>query len=336
MSYRSQTLAKFSTANFALVNSTVPRGPRALSAMTILPADIRVFQRGWLSSNNVLCVSDETSALIDSGYGEHSTQTVALIEAELGERPLDLLLNTHLHSDHCGGNAAIQARYPAVHTHIPPGQRDAVLLWDELALTYQPTGQSCPRFGFDSVLTPGTTITLGDRSWQIHAASGHDPHSVILYEPDSSILISADALWETGFGVVFPEIEGDDAFDDVARSLDLIESLQPVLVIPGHGAPFTQVDGALLKARQRLAKFKADPLRHAIYAAKVLLKFRLLEVQSIERIELLRWIEQATYFSTLHQRYFPTIQFQAWIDLVTDELVKSEAAQVDGPLILNR
>ena len=40
------------------------------------------------------------------------------------ERPLDLLLNTHLHSDHCGGNAALQARHPGVRTLIPPGQAE--------------------------------------------------------------------------------------------------------------------------------------------------------------------------------------------------------------------
>jgi hypothetical protein len=33
------------------------------------------------------------------------------------------------------------------------------------------------------------------------------------------VLISADALWENGFGVVFPELEGDDAFAIVAATL---------------------------------------------------------------------------------------------------------------------
>jgi glyoxylase-like metal-dependent hydrolase (beta-lactamase superfamily II) len=47
--------------------------------------------------------------------------------------------------------------------------------------------------------------------------TGHDPHSVILFEPVSRVLISADALWERGFGVIFPELEGVEAFDEVAR-----------------------------------------------------------------------------------------------------------------------
>jgi len=52
------------------------------------------------------------------------------VDSALQGRPLDLLLNTHLHSDHCGGNAALQARYPALQTLIPPGHADYVRVWD--------------------------------------------------------------------------------------------------------------------------------------------------------------------------------------------------------------
>jgi glyoxylase-like metal-dependent hydrolase (beta-lactamase superfamily II) len=40
------------------------------------------------------------------------------------------------------------------------------------------------------------------------AAPGHDPHMVMLFNRERGILISADALWEHGFGAIFPEIEG--------------------------------------------------------------------------------------------------------------------------------
>ena len=149
------------------------------------------------------------------------------------------------------------------------------------ALTYTPTGQNCPRFGFTATLQPGTDIRLGDLLWQVHAAPGHDTHSVILFEPISRTLVSADALWERGFGVVFPELDGDGAFGEVGDTLDLIESLQPITVIPGHGAPFADVPGALAFARKRLDGFVALPAKHMQYAAKVLLKFKLLEAQHL-------------------------------------------------------
>jgi glyoxylase-like metal-dependent hydrolase (beta-lactamase superfamily II) len=301
-----------------------------------LPSDIVVLERGWLSSNNILLLGPADTAVVDSGYGTHSEQTVALVRSQLGQRPLDWLVNTHLHSDHCGGNAALQSAYRGLQTLIPPGHAEQVRLWDEVALTYAPTGQYCPRFQFDALLEPGTELRLGARVWQIHAAPGHDPHSVILFEPTLRVLISADTLWENGFGVVFPELEGREAFNEVALTLDLIESLRPRTVIPGHGAVFEDVTGALHRARQRLEKFVADPARHAMYAAKVLFKFRLLELQRVDVNELNRWAEQSSYLSSLHQTHAPEIEFVAWTDSLMQDLVRSGAARIEGTTLINQ
>ena len=292
-----------------------------------LPPDIVVLERGWLSSNNILLLGAGQTALVDSGYGTHAAQTLALVQAKLASRPLDLLVNTHLHSDHCGGNATLQAAYPALQTHIPPGLAPAVRAWDEEALSYTPTGQFCPRFSYQQLLTPGHTIHLGGRDWEIHAAPGHDPDSVILFQPELRILISADALWGNGFGVVFPEIEGTSAFHEVGQTLDLIESLRPSLVIPGHGPVLHDVQGALDYARQRLDLFTTDPVRHARYAAKVLLKFKLLELQQITLRDLRLWARATSYFSLLQSRHFAGVNFENWLDDLIQDLIRSGAAQ---------
>lgn len=303
---------------------------------TALPADIRVFERGWLSSNNILLLSQAGPALVDSGYATHADQTVALVEGALGAQALALLVNTHLHSDHCGGNALLQARYPGLRTMIPPGHAKQVRHWDANALSYVPTGQCCPRFQFDATLEADSTIRLGQRDWQIHAAPGHDPHSVILFEPELRLLISADALWENGFGVVFPEIEGAAAFADVAATLALIESLQPRLVIPGHGAVFEGVSQALAVARLRLSHFIADPRRHAQHAAKVLIKFKLLEKQCCDLRDFQQWIAETAYLSILHRTYFVHEDFRQWTDGLLRDLVRSGAARLDGQTVVNQ
>ena len=144
-----------------------------------LPPGVQVLERGWLSSNNVLFLGAQSTALVDSGYCAHADQTLALVVAALHGRPLDRLVNTHLHSDHCGGNAALQGRWPALQTLIPPGLAQQVAQWDPVALGYEPSGQRCPRFHHDALVLPGTEIELADRAWQVHAAPGHDPDSVI-------------------------------------------------------------------------------------------------------------------------------------------------------------
>jgi len=294
-----------------------------------------VLERGWLSSNNILIRGEAGTALVDSGYHTHAPQTLALVQSALQGRGLDLLLNTHLHSDHCGGNAALQAAYPKLRTLIPPGQAAFVRDWNPYALSYTPTGQDCPRFTFDAVLQPGTELRLGDLLWQIHAAPGHDTHSVILFEPHSRCLISADALWQRGFGVVFPELDGAAAFDEVAATLDVIAALRPSIVVPGHGAPFTDVAQAIGVARQRLASFVASPHKHIQYAAKVMLKFRLLEAQRITCADLLAWAHGTPYLTHLFAQQFGDAPFAQGLDALVSELVRSGAATTQGTDIFN-
>jgi glyoxylase-like metal-dependent hydrolase (beta-lactamase superfamily II) len=217
----------------------------------------------------------------------------------------------------------------------PPGLAPHVRPWDPHALTYAPTGQTCPPFGFDAVLLPGTDIQLGDTLWQVHAAPGHDPHSVILFEPAARMLVSADALWERGFGVVFPELEGVDAFAAVGQTIDLMESLAPAIVIPGHGPVFTGVAAAIRRARDRLDSFVRQPEKHIQYGAKVLLKFKLLEVQSIELAAFLAWAQATPYFALIHSTHFSAQQFAPWVEQLIGDLVRSGAAIRDGELVRN-
>lgn len=299
-----------------------------------LPAGLSVFERGWLSANNILLEGPEGATLVDSGYASHSEQTVALVESALGPRPLVQLLNTHLHSDHCGGNAALQTRYPGLQTWIPPGEAEAVRAWDEERLSYRHTGQQCPRFGFDGLLQPGTERRLGCQTWQVHAAPGHDPHSVILFEPESATLLSADALWENGFGVVFPELDGIDAFDEVAATLDLIERLAPRTVVPGHGAVFHEVGTALATARRRLEGFVRSPAKHQQYATKVLLKFKLLEWQQVSLIELRDWMQHTPYMAEAARRGGAP-NADDWLSGLIAQLVSSGAARLQGQQLIN-
>ena len=295
-----------------------------------LPPGLHVLERSWLSSNGVLFVGAGATALVDSGYCTDAEQTVALVARVLRGRPLDRLINTHLHSDHCGGNAALQARWSAMRTLIPPGLAAAVAAWDPVALGYEPDGQVCPRFRHDALVLPGTEVELGDRPWAVHAAPGHDPDSVILFEPRSGTLISADALWEHGFGIVFPELEGESAFDEVSRTFDLIEGFRPRWVIPGHGRVFRFGTEVLDRARERLEAFVRTPSRHAHHAAKVLLKFRMLEMRQLAFDELVCWAESTPRFRSLHHRLASGEPMAGWIDQLTQELVHSRVLRRVG------
>lgn len=304
----------------------------ATIAATLSALGIQFLERGWLSANNTVFVGKKgPTAVVDTGYGAHASQTLSLVRHALTGRTLNHIVNTHLHSDHCGGNALLAEHYPYARIWIPPGQWEAVQQWDPVALTYQPTGQECPPFAAHQRLLPGATIELGDWAWEIHAAPGHDPHSVVLFQPDHRCLISADALWENGFGVVFPELEGEQAFDDVSVTLELIRNLRPAVVIPGHGSVFTDVSAALDRAASRLAQFQSNPDAHLRYALKVLIKYRLLEWQQIEFQDLHRWAEVTPYLAA----HMPSDNTENWLKNLLNDLQRSGALRREGSLILN-
>ncbi|MFM2056203.1 MAG: hypothetical protein RLY71_588 [Pseudomonadota bacterium] len=301
--------------------------------MSIHPLEgLTVLERGWLSSNNILVHAPDgaSAALVDSGHSVHAEQTVALVHHALAGATLSCIVNTHLHSDHCGGNAALQQVWNAP-IWLPPGQADAVENWDEARLSYRSTGQRCDRYGVQQRLTPGSTIELGARRWDVIAAPGHDPDAVMLFDAAHGVLLSGDALWQNGFGVVFPALEGDTrAFDDVAAVLDLIEQLAVRQVVPGHGAPFSDVTDALARARRRLAGFRTDPARHARHGAKVLIKYHLMEVRQLALAELLDWLDATPILTSCHAQSGSSEVSSVWARGVLDELLAWQLLRRDG------
>lgn len=294
---------------------------------------LRVFERGWLSSNNLLLLGEpgEAAVLVDASHTLHAAQTVAMLHTALAGAPLARLVNTHLHSDHCGGNAAVVRAF-GCRLEVPPGEYAAARDWDEARLSYRATGQLCERYRPDGTIAPGDTLAVGGRRWEVLAAPGHDPHSVLLFDATHGVLASADALWEQGFGVLFPELDGESAFDEQAAVLDLIERLAPRWVVPGHGRPFGDVAAALARARSRLAGFVREPNRHHQHGARVLVKYHLMERREESEAAFAAWFEATPLVQRIWQRLGrPEARLEAWRERLLQGLVDSGAlARRDG------
>jgi len=327
-------------------------------------AGLTVLERGWLSSNNILihaAAGEPGAVLVDTGHVVHREQTLALVRHALQAGPgtsgpprdpsraqtgrpsrppqtLARIVNTHLHSDHCGGNAAAQQAFGAPIV-IPPGLADAVRAWDLSRLSHDDFGQR-ERFYIEGTLAPGESFVAGGRRWQALAAPGHDPHSLVLFDAEAGLLLSADALWENGFGVVFPELVGESGFDDVGRTLDMIEGLPVRLVVPGHGAPFTDLAAALGRARSRLAGFRASPARHARHAAKVLVKYHVMEERRLPLAELVRWSAAAPLMQQVWSRFGAgpgaAATLEGWVEGFVQELTGSGALALEGADVVDR
>jgi glyoxylase-like metal-dependent hydrolase (beta-lactamase superfamily II) len=269
----------------------------------LVPRSVQVFERGWLSSNNVLLRGADGAALIDSGYLTHAPQTLALVAHALGGERLARLLNPHCHSDHMGGNRAVQDAH-GCRTTIPTGEAPLVDRWDERELLLGFADQRAERFRYDDTLAPGETIHLGDIAWQVIGAPGHDPHAVMFFAPGDGILISGDALWEDGFGVVFPALFGDlRAFAQTRSTLEAIARLDVRTVIPGHGRVFADAARALERAFYRLDGYEEKPVRLARHCAKVMIVFALLVKQRMPLASLPRYCAELGIMRELNERH---------------------------------
>lgn len=268
-----------------------------------LPASMLVLERGWLSANNILFYEGENATLVDSGYVTHAAQTVELVGHTLDGRRLKRLINTHSHSDHIGGNAALQAAF-GCEIIVPAGLHAAIADWDEDALLLSPLGQQSARFQHDSLIGAGNEIEMGGLNWQALGVPGHDMEALGYYNPEKRILISGDAIWENGFGVIFPELLGEaDGLSSTRVTLEMLSRLPIDIIIPGHGSPFSTVDVAFERAFRRLDMFTAEIDKLAWHAIKVIVSFAMIERRRIPADEFRAFVLSLPFAIDVNARY---------------------------------
>ena len=270
-----------------------------------LPPQMHVFVRDWLSANHVVLRSDAGCVVIDSGYDKHVPLMLALIASRMGldGRPLAKLVNTHCHSDHVGGNAALRRAYGCT-IAVPAGEAPLIDAWDERALLYEYADQRAERFAIDEILEPGSTHAWGDIEWRALAAPGHAMGALVFFNDEHRILISGDALWQNGYGIVMPPELDPGALPATRATLEMIATLDACCVVPGHGEPFTDVDAALERAFARTTAFEVDPMRTVRHVLKSLLVFSLLDRERMPLASLPLYVERVGVYREFNARFF--------------------------------
>ena len=293
-----------------------------------LPSSIRVIVRGWLNCNQVVMLSPGDNVLVDSGYCTHRERTLERLASRdgLDRQPLERLINTHCHSDHMGGNAAVASQYGCRIT-IPAGEVKHVDPWTDQSVWMREFDQRADPFHFDDTLEAGDAFDGGGLEWQCHAAPGHDMDALMFFAPRPRILISGDALWRNGMGFVWPH-EGANPFIAAAReALATIERLDPAIVVPGHGEPFFDWRGSVAAVRDKLDACERDPRKAARHMLKSMFVFALLDRQSMPLAEVPSYLARVPCYLEVSGRFLG-MDAAALADWMVPELMRGGAITV--------
>jgi glyoxylase-like metal-dependent hydrolase (beta-lactamase superfamily II) len=216
---------------------------------------------GVTTATNVYIVRGAVTALIDTGVLGTPTNDVAPVLASLGLalNDINVVVNTHGHFDHLGGNAEVKdagdaeialhrADLPLAESSENHAQRlrelYPVIDADHLrpareAMTLRLLGRAV---GVDRVLDDGDVVDLGnDVKLTVIHTPGHTGGSVCYYWEQTGFLFTGDSIQARGVHAgALPIVEAPGYYAD---SLKRARDIRPTALLMGHG--FQGPDGAL-------------------------------------------------------------------------------------------
>ena len=192
-------------------------GPPELT--TVKVRDNIYMVRNAMSGNVTVLVSDDGVLLIDDKFAMDHDGIMEHLR-RITDQPVRYVINTHLHQDHTGGNAAMQAL-------------DADIIASENArrIMAETQTEGLPNITIDDYLR----IYFGDFALDLHYfGRGHTDGDIVIHLPEERIVVMGDlfATWEPYVHLIHYAAGGSAR--DWSRSLERALELDFDTVIPGH------------------------------------------------------------------------------------------------------
>jgi glyoxylase-like metal-dependent hydrolase (beta-lactamase superfamily II) len=231
-----------------------------------------IWRRRPFPDANLLLLRGRRPALVDSGFVGHADETAAWVRAHTDD--LGMVVNTHWHSDHVGGNALLQAAGAAIAASTPDA--DAVARRDPGCCQAEYLDQPVSPYTVDEPLDDGQVLRLGDADWEVLRTPGHTPGHLALWQPEERLLVAGDALSDYDVGWVNLALDGPDAASTALASLHRMAGLAPRVLLPAHGPIPADPDAAFASALRRAQRLVDDPAGAMWYGARRIFAFALM------------------------------------------------------------
>jgi glyoxylase-like metal-dependent hydrolase (beta-lactamase superfamily II) len=297
-----------------------------------LPAWLRPLPLGFPSAN-LLVTTDGERVLFDSGYGSDLGRLLGALEAAGAPGGgLDLVVNTHWHSDHVGGNGPLQSRY-GIPVAAGRDDAEAVNARDPGACLAEWLDQPVAAYRVDLVLRPGDALRAGPVEWEVLATPGHTPGHLSFHQPDLGLLVVGDALHADDVGWLNVALDGPGAAEVALGTVEALSRLGVRLAFSGHGPVITDPAAAFAAARSRYERMLADPERAGSHACKRILAFALMIHDGIPLERLDAYLTGRGWLRDHAARVFATTPEALAADLVADLRRVGAVAEHEGRLV---
>lgn len=166
--------------------------------------------------------------IIDPGNPDYLDTRVAAMNQD-GIKPEDIgvIINTHLHIDHCGANEAFKKLSGARVALYPVQKKNYQLVVVDGARLF---GMEPGEFTVDYLLED-PILKSGNIKIEIIPSPGHSPDSVCFHLRQEKVLICGDVIFEMNTGRV--DLPGGNA-DDLKNSIEALSKLDVEYLLPGH------------------------------------------------------------------------------------------------------
>ncbi|WP_082355164.1 MBL fold metallo-hydrolase [Bacillus sp. FJAT-22090] len=273
----------------------------------------------------MILIKDEYAILIDTGFGSEVKDTEKLIkEAGVSPEELHLIVNTHYHSDHVGGNFHLQKNYGVpIATH--KWEADLINFCDPEACSAEWLDQPVEPYRVDRKLADNDEINTGSRTLKVLHTPGHTLGHISLFEPEEEILICGDLFHQNDIGWLNIFREGVTSIQRSLESLERLSTLRIKQAYSGHGPQIENPQAAIETARKRFEKWLKMPEKVSWNACKRIFSFTLIIKNGLAKEEINSYLLNCGWFQD-YARYSFQLQPIEFIQILLDEMIRSGAA----------